>query len=208
MQATQNYTVIGAGHGGKAMAAHLALMGFRVTLFNRTPERVAAIKARRGIDLESYEGGPARLRPAGSGHVRHGGSIGKGRGRACRGAVFGPRRGRQDRGPAPARWTDHRAASRPHPGCDRVRQDAQGSGLQSGGHCRGGRHVHLRQPLRWPGPGAHLPHQGSGAVGRAAGHTHGASPGGARAGLPAVHRRDQRAAHRARTTWAPSSIRP
>ena len=58
MQTTQNYTVIGAGHGGKAMAAHLALMGFRVTLFNRTPERVAAIKARRGIDLESYEGGP------------------------------------------------------------------------------------------------------------------------------------------------------
>src|SRR5512136_1073117 len=58
MQALQNYTVIGAGHGGRAMAAHLALMGFRVTLFNRTPERVAAIKARRGIDLESYEGGP------------------------------------------------------------------------------------------------------------------------------------------------------
>jgi opine dehydrogenase len=52
------YTVIGAGHGGKAMAAHLALMGFCVTLFNRTPEHVAAIKARGGIDLESYEGGP------------------------------------------------------------------------------------------------------------------------------------------------------
>jgi opine dehydrogenase len=58
MSTTTNYTVIGAGHGGKAMAAHLALMGFRVTLFNRTPERVAAIKARRGIDLESYESGP------------------------------------------------------------------------------------------------------------------------------------------------------
>jgi len=27
------YTVIGAGHGGKAMAAHLALMGFEVTLY-------------------------------------------------------------------------------------------------------------------------------------------------------------------------------
>lgn len=58
MTARQNYTVIGAGHGGKAMAAHLALMGFRVTLFNRTAERVAAIKARRGIDLESLESGP------------------------------------------------------------------------------------------------------------------------------------------------------
>lgn len=52
------YTVIGSGHGGKAMAAHLALMGFPVTLYNRTPEHIAAIKKRGGIDLESYEGGP------------------------------------------------------------------------------------------------------------------------------------------------------
>ncbi len=52
------YTVIGAGHGGKAMAAHLALMGFPVTLYNRTPENIAAIRQRRGIDLESFQGGP------------------------------------------------------------------------------------------------------------------------------------------------------
>ncbi len=52
------YTVIGAGHGGKAMAAHLALMGFPVTLYNRTPESVAGIRARGGIELESFEGGP------------------------------------------------------------------------------------------------------------------------------------------------------
>jgi len=52
------YTVIGAGHGGKAMAAHLALMGFEVTLYNRTFEHIAAIKQRGGIDLESSEGGP------------------------------------------------------------------------------------------------------------------------------------------------------
>ena len=58
MQTTAKHTVIGAGHGGKAMAAHLALMGCHVTLYNRTPERVAAIKARGGIDLESYDGGP------------------------------------------------------------------------------------------------------------------------------------------------------
>jgi opine dehydrogenase len=56
MQANQNYTIIGAGHGGKAMAAHLALMGCRVTLYNRTAERVAAIKARGGIDLENADG--------------------------------------------------------------------------------------------------------------------------------------------------------
>ncbi len=53
-----NYAVIGAGHGGKGMAAHLALMGFRATLYNRTAERIAAIKARGGLDLESYDGGP------------------------------------------------------------------------------------------------------------------------------------------------------
>ncbi len=58
MNTTTRYTVIGAGHGGKAMAAHLALMGFRVCLYNRTPDHVAAIKARGGIELESYEGGP------------------------------------------------------------------------------------------------------------------------------------------------------
>ena len=40
-----DYTVIGAGHGGKAMAAHLALMGFQVTLYNRNPEHIAALKA-------------------------------------------------------------------------------------------------------------------------------------------------------------------
>jgi len=52
------YTIIGAGHGGKAMAAHLTLMGFPVTLYNRTPESVSSIKERGGIELRSYEGGP------------------------------------------------------------------------------------------------------------------------------------------------------
>lgn len=58
MKKSPRYLVIGAGHGGKAMAAHLALMGFPVTLYNRTLEHVAAIKIRGGIELESYEGGP------------------------------------------------------------------------------------------------------------------------------------------------------
>jgi opine dehydrogenase len=58
MSAVENYTVIGAGHGGKAMAAHLALMGFKVTLFNRTFEHVEIIHKRGGIDLESYESWP------------------------------------------------------------------------------------------------------------------------------------------------------
>jgi len=52
---TPRYTVIGAGNGGKAMAAHLAIMGYDVTLYNRTPEHIAAIKARGGITLESQD---------------------------------------------------------------------------------------------------------------------------------------------------------
>ena len=61
MSKDRRYTVIGAGHGGKAMAAHVALMGFPVTLYNRTPENVAAIKTRGAIQLNSYEGGPHGL---------------------------------------------------------------------------------------------------------------------------------------------------
>ena len=48
--------IIGAGHGGKAMAAHLALMGFHTQLYNRTPERIETIRKRGGIDLESQDG--------------------------------------------------------------------------------------------------------------------------------------------------------
>jgi opine dehydrogenase len=48
---TLNFAVIGAGHGGKAMAAHLALMGFTVSLYNRTASHVEVIKKRGGIEL-------------------------------------------------------------------------------------------------------------------------------------------------------------
>ena len=53
MNTPERYTVIGAGHGGKAMAAHLALMGFQVTLYNRTFEHISVIKKRGGIELEN-----------------------------------------------------------------------------------------------------------------------------------------------------------
>jgi opine dehydrogenase len=56
-----SYTVIGAGHGGKAMAAHLALMGFPTTLYNRTPEHISAIKELAAIDLDSSGSGPRGL---------------------------------------------------------------------------------------------------------------------------------------------------
>jgi opine dehydrogenase len=51
-------TVIGAGHGGKAMAAHLGIMEFPTVLYNRTPENVAAIKEMGGIYLESFDLSP------------------------------------------------------------------------------------------------------------------------------------------------------
>ena len=50
------YTVIGAGHGGKAMAAYLSLKGAEVTLYNRTYSHIEMIEKRKGIDLESPEG--------------------------------------------------------------------------------------------------------------------------------------------------------
>lgn len=58
MNHTPHFTVIGAGHGGKAMAAHLSLLGFPTVLQNRTEERIRAIQLRGGIDLESPDGGP------------------------------------------------------------------------------------------------------------------------------------------------------
>jgi opine dehydrogenase len=51
----EKYTVLGAGHGGKAMAAHLALMGTDVALWNRTFDHVSVIKQRGGIELESED---------------------------------------------------------------------------------------------------------------------------------------------------------
>ena len=55
----ERYTVIGAGNGGKAMAAHLALMGFIVTLYNRTPDHIEIVGKRGGIELDSEdENGP------------------------------------------------------------------------------------------------------------------------------------------------------
>lgn len=50
------FTVIGAGHGGKAMAAHLGLMGFSTRLFNRSMEHIAAIRELGGIDLAGLDG--------------------------------------------------------------------------------------------------------------------------------------------------------
>ncbi len=60
------FCVMGAGHGGTAMAADLALRGFKVRLWNRSPERIAPIQQRGAIDLIvspncPIEGGTAEL---------------------------------------------------------------------------------------------------------------------------------------------------
>ncbi|NPV66634.1 MAG: NAD(P)-binding domain-containing protein [Anaerolineae bacterium] len=49
-------TIIGAGHGGKAMAADLAVRGYRVCLYNRSYENIAAIDARGGITVDLEDG--------------------------------------------------------------------------------------------------------------------------------------------------------
>jgi opine dehydrogenase len=48
--------VIGAGHGGKAMAAYLAVQGWPVHLYNRTASHVEGMRRRGGIDLEREDG--------------------------------------------------------------------------------------------------------------------------------------------------------
>ncbi|EKP93752.1 NAD/NADP octopine/nopaline dehydrogenase family protein [Thermaerobacter subterraneus] len=49
--------VIGAGHGGQAMAAYLGLLGFRVALYNRSAAPLEPIAAAGGIFLEGEVGG-------------------------------------------------------------------------------------------------------------------------------------------------------
>jgi opine dehydrogenase len=55
------FAVLGAGHGGLAMAGHLAHMGFRVNLWNRTAERIEHIQLRGGIGLEGDVEGEGRI---------------------------------------------------------------------------------------------------------------------------------------------------
>src|SRR3972149_1635765 len=52
---------VGAGHGGLAMAGHLAAMGFPVNLWNRTATRVEHIKLRGAIELEGVITGEGRV---------------------------------------------------------------------------------------------------------------------------------------------------
>ena len=56
-----HYAVLGAGHGGQALAGYLSLKGFKVNLYNRTPERLNSIKLMGGIQVEGEIQGFAPL---------------------------------------------------------------------------------------------------------------------------------------------------
>ena len=45
------FAVLGAGHGGTAMAGHLSLMGHDVSLYNRGEDRIRPIKAAGGLEI-------------------------------------------------------------------------------------------------------------------------------------------------------------
>lgn len=51
-KAIERIAVLGAGPGGIAGAASLARRGFDVSLFNRSPERIAAVEAAGGVEIE------------------------------------------------------------------------------------------------------------------------------------------------------------
>ena len=55
------FAVLGAGHGGKAMAAHLAIKGFKVNLYNRTYSKIHPILKLKGIELEGEVGGFGKI---------------------------------------------------------------------------------------------------------------------------------------------------
>src|ERR1043166_667404 len=50
------FCVLGAGHGGMAMAGHLALKGFSVRLYNRSQERLWSVQQSGTIQVIGREG--------------------------------------------------------------------------------------------------------------------------------------------------------
>jgi len=55
------FCVLGAGHGGHAMAGHLAILGFTVNLYNRGEERIKPIRARGEIEVSGEIEGSGKL---------------------------------------------------------------------------------------------------------------------------------------------------
>jgi len=57
----QKFCVLGAGHGGLAMAGHLAIKGFNVNLYNRGRNRIKAVIQRKGIKVEGEVKGIGKI---------------------------------------------------------------------------------------------------------------------------------------------------
>lgn len=55
------FCVVGAGHGGMAMAGHLAVMGYRVKLYNRTDEHLNGVRWHGGISVKGRVEGFGRI---------------------------------------------------------------------------------------------------------------------------------------------------
>lgn len=63
---TPAFTVVGAGHGGLAMAGHLGIMGFPVRLYNRTEENLHAVRWEGGIRVTGEVDGFGPIQAASS----------------------------------------------------------------------------------------------------------------------------------------------
>jgi opine dehydrogenase len=57
----QKFCVLGAGHGGLAMAGHLAIKGFNVNLYNRGRIRIKPVVQRKGIKVEGEVKGIGKI---------------------------------------------------------------------------------------------------------------------------------------------------
>jgi opine dehydrogenase len=55
------FCVLGAGHGGLAMAGHLAIKGFNVNLYNRGRNRIRPVIQRKGIKVEGEVNGFGKI---------------------------------------------------------------------------------------------------------------------------------------------------
>jgi opine dehydrogenase len=55
------FCVLGAGHGGLAMAGHLAINGFNVKLYNRSRNKILPVIKRKGIKVEGEVKGFGRV---------------------------------------------------------------------------------------------------------------------------------------------------
>lgn len=58
------FAVLGAGHGGMAMAGHLGLLGYPVSIFNRSEARIRMLQVAEGIELSGVVEGVGRIETA------------------------------------------------------------------------------------------------------------------------------------------------